>query len=249
MMIIEEGRPPPEERRQEMTTTELKKRIEKKEDQINRKFKTMEKKKAQIIAKSKKVSQIEDEGERRWLQFDIEHLEDDLRRLDREIQECSKTLEKYEMQLEKEELRDEAYIKEVPEELHKLEEELIERWDEWDIKRRDLLKRRYDELGHREWWRVYSMADRDLMYSTDTEIHENNVKDSKYFVLDLLNRVKAITGNITEWGDVHLDQGNQFPLLTGWVRGDEGSAKVETILAGGHNIQRLHIRTLVKGRE
>lgn len=37
-----------------MTTTELKKRIEKKEDQINRKFKTMEKKKAQIIAKSKK---------------------------------------------------------------------------------------------------------------------------------------------------------------------------------------------------
>ena len=86
-----------------MTTAELMKRIEKKEDQINRKFKTMEKKKEQILKKREKVRQIEDEGERRWLQYDIEHLEDDLRRLDREIQECSKTLEKYEMQLEKEE--------------------------------------------------------------------------------------------------------------------------------------------------
>ena len=59
---------------------------------------------------------------------------------------------------------------------------------------------------------------------------------------DLYNRVVAFTGEITDasgirWGGKCLD---------GIIIGKEGKAIVETIGAGGYNIQRWHLRTLVK---
>jgi hypothetical protein len=73
------------------------------------------------------------------------------------------------------------------------------------------------------------------------------VRDARAFVLDLLNRTKEITGEITSWAGVHLTVGtNGFPVLNGYVEGKEGRALVESIYAGGYNIQRLHVRVLVK---
>lgn len=79
----------------------------------------------------------------------------------------------------------------------------------------------------------------------DEDIHKANMKSAEVMIVDLFNRVREITGKVTDWTGIRAEQGNVFPVLTGVVIGVQGRAKVETILAGGYNIQRLHIRTLV----
>ena len=66
-------------------------------------------------------------------------------------------------------------------------------------------------------------------------------KQNKYE--DLCNRISAVVGEITDAS--HLSIGNQRGELNGIVKGTKGSAKVETISAGGYNIQCFHYRVLV----
>ena len=81
---------------------------------------------------------------------------------------------------------------------------------------------------------------------SDAQIHSDNVKAGKQVILDLVNRVTKVTGPITSWSGLHATAGNGgWTVLNGIVEGEEGKASVETILAGGWNIQRLHARTLV----
>jgi hypothetical protein len=82
---------------------------------------------------------------------------------------------------------------------------------------------------------------------SDEDIHKANLEDGKRIILDLVNRVTKITGPITSWSGLHLTRGNGgWAVLNGIVEGEDGRASVETILAGGYAIQRLHARTLVK---
>ena len=67
-------------------------------------------------------------------------------------------------------------------------------------------------------------------------------READYWLINLYNRVKEITGEVTDcsylrWGGKCLD---------GYIVGETGRAKVETIGAGGYNIQRYHLRVLVK---
>ncbi len=66
-------------------------------------------------------------------------------------------------------------------------------------------------------------------------------KDRKYD--DLLNRVIAITGPIKDAYGLYVGLKGD---LDGVVVGENGTAQVQTIGAGGWNIQRYHYRTLVK---
>jgi len=85
-----------------------------------------------------------------------------------------------------------------------------------------------------------------LWNMSDEDIHKENVENGKRIILDLVNRVTKITGPITSWSGLHLTQGNGgWSVLNGIVEGEDGRAEVETILAGGYAIQRLHARTLV----
>lgn len=67
-------------------------------------------------------------------------------------------------------------------------------------------------------------------------------KNRKY--KELLDRVTEVVGTITDASNLTI--GNQNGEINGFVIGHEGKCSVETISAGGYNIQCFHYRVLVK---
>lgn len=233
-------------------------RIEKKKNTIAKKNKSIEKKSGMLLKKHgltewktfnrntdrNKYSET-DFNEIWWTVSDIEMYIDDIQRLNTEIKEIENTLEKYKAQMSGELERENIFNSIIPECMKELEKELISEWDKWDLKRKDFLKEKYKEIGYKGFLEKYHHSDYEFMKKSDSDIHDRNVKFAHGEVLDLYNRVKNITGEVVDWSGISLSSGNTFPVLTGFVLGKEGRCKVETILAGGYNIQRLHIRTLV----
>ena len=61
-------------------------------------------------------------------------------------------------------------------------------------------------------------------------------------LLDLVQRMMKVVGRITDAG--HLSIGPKGDI-NGYIQGTEGKASVETIGAGGYNVQCYHFRTLI----
>lgn len=216
-------------------------KIEKKQNVIEGHARRIEKKKAEISKYAPNRS------EARWLAFDIRSLEDDIVRGQKEIAEIKQNLAKYEAQLAVELERESVLINETPDSLKQMAKELVEHWDTWDKERREHLKAKYKELGYKEFMKKFSFADYEFRYKTDEQIHNANVRDARVLVLDLYDRVKDITGDITDWSGIYAQAGSHgLTVLNGIVIGKNGKAEIESILAGGYNIQRLHVRVLVK---
>lgn len=237
----------------------LKDRIEKAKAKIEKKQSTIVKRNAQI---EKKVAALKADGiedphtadpwdyrttDAYWTLCDIRDHKESIERLEKEIEETKATLAKYEAQLAGEIAKEETLLNEIPEIFNSLRDELVSEWDRWDINRRERLKKAYRDLGYTEFFKKgHTRADYEFMYKTEAQIHEANVQDAKILILDLYYRVKDITGEVTDWTGIHTTGGTHgFTVLNGIVIGKEGRAKVESILAGGYNIQRLHIRVLV----
>jgi len=214
-----------------MTITTLKERIQKAEDKIAKKQLTIQKKQGWIDAGKK------DESECRWLREDIV-------RLGKEITETKNTLDKYTKQLAGEIERESILITAIPEVLKLLQQHLVEEWDRWDVKRKLNLQAKYKELGWKAFFAAgYTGADYDFKDMSEEQIHNNNIRNAKDAIIDLYSRVKDITGEVIDWSGITTGVG--ATALNGLVIGKEGRAKVESITAGGYNIQRLHIRILV----
>ena len=225
----------------------LKERISKAEEKIARKQNTIAKKSAAVAKKQAELEKVTDKHERYCIECDIGWLEDDLKRLASEIKETEKTLENYHKQLTGEIKRQDLLTKEVPETLKTLQNELVTEWDRYDKERRARMQEDYREMDYREFCKKYRGQDTELRYKSDDEIHAANVRDAEGIILNLVNRVKGITGEITDWGHLYLNPDNNgWSILNGRVEGKEGIAYVESIGAGGYNIQRYHIRVLVK---
>lgn len=223
-------------------------KIEKKQNTITKKIALIEKKERQIekLGADPGTATKSDNMEARWLAYDIESLREDVERNEREIEEAKASLEKYEAQLAGEIEREAILIREIPETLKKMQAELVKRWDAWDVERRELVRAKYTELGYREFFKKYSGADYELRHKTDEEIHNANMQDAKALIIDLYYRVRKFTGEVTDWSSVRAEAGAQgMTVLNGYITGKEGRARVESILAGGYNIQRLHVRVLV----
>lgn len=146
---------------------------------------------------------------------------------------------------------------------------VVDFWDKWDVLRQESVKdarneyyelcdriraakrngedteelREYaDEIIHNyssfEWYELPNLS--------EEEIHDRNVKDAKALVTDLYSRVCHITGGVEDATDLKVSHGNNgFAVINGIVKGNKGIAKVQSICAGGWNIQRFHVRTLV----
>ena len=252
-----------------MKIEEIRNRLEKAQAEVTKKLGTIEKKTARrdklakgftdkygvnpletegrtdTLEKAGLTSHSEEWDDAYWTLCDIDSLDDDIKNLYKKIEEKEAIIKKYEDALYKAEAIDSIYEKEIPESMKTMEAELIVEWDRYDKEKREYYRMQYKELGFEKFIKKYTYAAYQSKNKTDDEIHQTNVKNARAEVLDLYNRVKEITGEITDWSHIRLSNGNSFPVLNGWVKGKEGSANVESILAGGYNIQRLHIRTLV----
>lgn len=244
-----------------MTKAQLTERIAKATEKMEKKQNTITKKEALIEKKKKAIEKLgftyeemvnehcnsdSKHDDAVWIACDIKWLYKDIERIKEEIPNIEATIEKYNKQLTGEMEKEELWAKEMPEQFKALKDELVVRWDETDKKRREFYTKRYEELGWKEFYKLYSRANAEMRYMSDEDIHKSNLKDAELLIIDLYNRVKEITGEVTDWSCIHAESGNSgFPVLTGIVHGKDGRANVETILAGGYNIQKLHIRTLV----
>ena len=100
----------------------------------------------------------------------------------------------------------------------------------------------YKVTASEKYTHSLSEHERNACYYGERWFAEQNEKAALKFVENLEARVKAITGEITDWSVSSTEQS----LSSYLVRGEKGAAKVSQIYAGGYNIVRLHIRNIVK---
>lgn len=176
----------------------------------------------------------------------IEYCEREKKSALNSLEEAKKTLNNYKNQLEVE-IQKENSLDELPEMFNEFKESLINAWDEFDKAKRNKIKADMKEMSFRELKAKYGFGYSEKAMESDEHIHQENIKAAKNIILDLINRVSYKTGEITDFSGLRINANNQgFAVLNGIVFGKKGSAEVESILAGGYNIQRLHVRVLVK---
>ena len=168
------------------------------------------------------------------------------------LHDALKCLEKYQKQLETE-IAKQNTLADIPEVLKKFRDDLIIRWDKFDLWKKEQIRKEYrnNDIEYRElrmnlrnkWGRGWY----EFMSLTEEQIHKANVNAADALVMNLINRTIEIAGKITDCSYLTLDNDNQgYLIINGVVIGEKGKAKVESIGAGGYNIQRYHIRVLVK---
>ena len=128
---------------------------------------------------------------------------------------------------------------------YKLYEQACDYSNDLTYEQRKELKNKYNELYHeiRENTEplIIDIANRSNQEEFITKLLDEEEKGK---VFDLIRRVTKVTGTITDASALRI--GEQSGELNGLVIGEEGKALVETIGAGGYNIQRFHYRVLVK---
>lgn len=237
-------------------------KIAKKQNTIAKYYKTIEKKTNALVEKynwnpedrEQHIATLESRGFTReqaseisWTIYDIENAEEGIENNTKQIEETLKTIAKYETQLASELKKEAIVANKYPEEFKELKTNLVEEWTRYDLNRKANLRAKYNELGYKEFMKQYKWAGYDFMRKTEEEIRKDNNRTADALILNLWNRVNEKVGDPTGY-DLHLENGNSIEgiALNGTVVGTEGTARVESILAGGYNIQRLHIRVLVK---
>ena len=99
------------------------------------------------------------------------------------------------------------------------------------------------------WWESLQEADRTTLGKTERSFAVMGRKDAeKVFQQDLearrYNLLKKVSDKVGNIEELDLKRNENYGL-DGWIKGDKGTAFLQTIGAGGYNIQRFHFRTLV----
>lgn len=214
-----------------MTSNELKERIENAKKKITSK-------EATIAKKTKWIKEGKAEA------YILSMYSDDIKRLDKEIVNLENLLRKYENQL-KQVIAEEEVVNNFPEMLKEMEKELVERWNAHDLATKERVNELYyNAIDRNEKKKIYNNFndyEKAIFHAYKGDILKDNETKAHELVLSFYYRTKDITGDIIGWDNLYYSNG----ALNGYVEGVDGTAKVETIIAGGWNIQRLHVRVLV----
>lgn len=234
-----------------MTISHIEERIAKAKEKI-------EKKNATIAKKNKMIAKMYDLLEKNGFSYDVDfgvlyeqnrdlydkvwnmdYLAEDTLRLEKEIKNIQNTISKYEEMLVKEIARLTDNEK-IPDVLLQLKDNLEEEFYESQIKRRNFLMEEYKKLGYSAFIRKYRGAYGEL-FQDDAEIEKDAKMSAEYFVEDIWRRTREEIGEMTDFSNVHVSG----HALNGVFVGTEGKCSVETIVAGGYNIQREHLRAII----
>lgn len=176
-----------------------------------------------------------------WMICDYSHLVEDHKNALKKLKEAQRITEAWRDKFNAQKKQEDLIATEMPEIFRRCQEDLANSWTQHDISVRDAMLTKKEELDHESFRKIYSYKKEQSLMYTDEEVRSSNMRTAEVFIIDLYNRVKAITGEVKSWKDISYGG----KALNGVVIGEEGSARVETILAGGYNIQRLHYRVLV----
>lgn len=235
-----------------MTATEITERINKAQETVRKLKELIWKREAKLKKMNKELAKASDKVEagHRWspkelLEMDIEHEADALEENKKKLPGKEAILEKWNKKLE-EVNAETKRLDEIPEQLKKLQQELAEKIVASDIKHRERMYQDDKEMEYRDFIEKYSYTEREYYMGRSQKDFEEMVKrdaqaEAKWWILDLISRVEKKVGEITEWKLWFTSK-----ALNGYVVGTKGSAVIETIIAGGYNIQRRHNRVLVK---
>ena len=139
-------------------------------------------------------------------------------------------------------------------------DKFIENWEEKAVNYfSDLLDEytailvpRMDSEKHKEWISKHTKVEHNLMERGFYEVrHRNNedffkdivAKEGEAKKISLIARVEKKAGLIV---DASLLEIGVDGSINGIIKGEEKSVHVQTIYAGGYNIQQLHYRILIK---
>lgn len=165
--------------------------------------------------------------------------------LGRKERELARLLEQLEANAAKD-AKKALFEAELPECLIGFRLHLVESWDAHDKAERDAIVEQGDaywQEGHGSYGDYIRAVE-----LTDETIHDRNFRDATKMVANLLKRVEKAVGKVKSYSRLYVHNGNWLEggsALNGFVEGENGSCEVRSILAGGYNIQRLHVRVLV----
>lgn len=237
-----------------MTITDLKAKVQKAEEAVEKREATLQK---QIKQEAKRREALTAKGinvddpncrwangksiPEYWEVCDWESSRDAVKNSKKVLEDKIRILNTWKERLSAAEAKEHKFLTEIPESMKAMRDELVIRWDEYDTQRQERIKTSYREMDYREWGKTHTAADYQFMYQTKEQIHNDNVRSAEDLIINLFCRINAITGEVTDWANIHYSGG----ALNGIVVGKLGKVRVESILAGGYNIQRLHVRVLV----
>ena len=216
-----------------MNSLQLLERINKVEDRITKREKTKQCYVKKIEKTEAQISSETDPQQKRFLECDLKYTLEDQRRLSRKADDDEALLNKYREQLARQLEIEHCYKRDLPDSLKELESSLAETWYKWDLQRRE----RVLKTDRRD----RSRAEHLFLEKSDADLRKKNAADARAIVIDLYHMVYSKTGEVTSWSNLKIS-GN---AINGIVQGTAGAVRVESILAGGYNIQRLHVRVLV----
>ena len=125
-------------------------------------------------------------------------------------------------------------------------------WATRDREERKAIRARMDKR-RKEFRFAWGFMEPYVTYAQNSEGRNEKVFDSEKFEKeikqeanrkydDMIDRVMKVTGKITDASGLEIGLKGD---LNGFIHGEKGTAKLNTIGAGGYNIQCYHFRTLV----